>query len=475
MDENVMQVLQMLQEGKISAQEAENLIAALRGETGPKEATEGESEAKGDKEEKSFLGGFDFDKIKAPKVDFESLGERISKAVSKVQPEKIVKKVQTQLRTVTRAGAHWGTTVSTRMRTWNEGEDTRPVNKSELPEHSETHEQEFHLAPEATVLVENPLGDVKVTGITEGPASVTIRKTGWSVRAEDVKTVVGKMEVNLHGTDARLDIKVSAPDMFREGTVDIELRVPSNVATVRINTHFGSVEMAEIAGQAEAVTTTGKLDLHDLTGNVRGETGSGDLKLLNIAGTAKVATQSGDITAENISRGLSAIAASGDVKAVGVEGGRVEVKSVSGDASLERAGLNSPVEIIVESISGDATLKEAKGSIALKAVSGDVSAEGIVVTDRLQAQTVSGNVKLTLAEAFSSTMQVNTVSGDVTITLPDGSNVRVSLATSSGELRCDHDSHDVNTSETMWVGAIGTGAGTLNVQTISGDTHILRA
>jgi DUF4097 and DUF4098 domain-containing protein YvlB len=478
MDENVMRVLQMLQEGKISAQEAEMLIAALRGETAAQEGTAAEGEQKDEKEDKSFLGGFDFDKIKAPKVDFESLGDRISKAVAKVQPEKIVKRVQTQLRTVTRAGAQWGTTVSTRMKTWNEGEDTRPINKNELPEHSETHEQEFHLDPQSSVLIENPLGDVKVTGITEGPASVIVRKTGWSVRAEDTKTVVGKIEVNLHGTDARLDVKASAPDMFRDGVVDIELRVPRDVAMVRVNARFGTVEIAEIAGQAEGVTTTGLLNLHDLAGDVRGETASGDLKLLNIEGTAKVATQSGDIKAENVLGGLSASAASGDVTAVGVEGrgegARAEVKSVSGDVSLERAGLTHWMNIAVESISGDATLKDARGSIALKAVSGDVTAEGIVAT-RLQAQTVSGDVQVRLCEAFSDTMQVNTVSGDVTIGLPEGSNVRVSLATSSGELRCEHDAHDVTATETLWAGKIGTGAGTLNVQTISGDTHILHA
>jgi hypothetical protein len=474
MDENVMQVLKMLQEGKISAQEAETLIAALRGETAAAEPADSPESAKTEKEDKSFLGGFDFDKIKAPKVDFESLGDRISKAVGKIQPEKIVKRVQAQVRTATRSGAHWGTTVSTRMRTWTDGEDKRPTNSHQLPEHSETYEHEFHLEPDANVLIEYPLGDVKVTGCPDGTASVVVRKLAWCARSEETKNMAAKMEVNLHGTDTRLDIKVSAPDSFRDGIVDIELRVPHNVGNVRVNAHFGSVEIMEIGGQAEGVTTTGILDLHDLTGNARGETATGDIKLRNIAGAADVATQSGDIKAENIGRGLSANAASGDVHASDVEGGRVEVKSVSGDASLERAGLKSPVDIAVESISGDATLKEAHGGISLKAVSGDVHAESIVAT-RLQAQTVSGDVTLRLQEPFSSTMQVNTVSGDVTIGLPAGSNVRVSLATSSGELRCDHEAHDVTALETLWTGQIGTGAGTLNVQTISGDTKIQQA
>src|SRR5690349_1358139 len=102
MDDNVMRVLQMLQDGKISAQEAETLIAALRGESvsggttgAPKPE---ESKAEGD-DNKSFF--------KPPKLEFDDIGKRISDAVAKVQPDKIVKRVQAQLRTATRAGAHW--------------------------------------------------------------------------------------------------------------------------------------------------------------------------------------------------------------------------------------------------------------------------------------------------------------------------------------------------------------------------------
>ncbi len=475
MDENVMRVLQMLQDGKISASEAETLIAALRGESAapPGDTAKAAGGTGEKKDEKPFMGGFDFDKIKPPKIDLDDLGERISKAVSRVQPEKIVKRVQAQLRNATRTSAHWGATVSAKVRTWTDGEDTRPTNDAGQPERTDTHEQEFHLESGAFVTVENPLGGVRLVGITEGQAAVIVRKTAWAAREEDVKTTLERMEINLHGTDARLDIKVSAPDLFREGTVDLELRVPKSVG-VRVGVHFGDVEISEMAGRVEAVTTTGNLNLHDLAGDARCETMSGDLHLARIGGAATVATQTGDIHAEHIQRGLSANTASGDVNVSDVEGGRVECKSVSGDVLTERVGLSAPLDITVESVSGNATLKEASGAIAIKAVSGDVKASDLHAT-RLQAQTVSGDVHLELREPFSSTMQVNTVSGDVTIKLPEGSNVRVSLGTTSGELRCEHDAHSVTASETLWTGQIGTGAGTLNVQTISGDSHILRA
>ena len=472
MDDNVLNVLQMLQDGKISAQEAETLIAALRGETVAGAAPpKTETPEKGKDKNGAFFGGFD--KIKPPKIDLDNLGERISKAVSRVQPEKIVQRVQSQVRAATRAGSHWGTTVSTRVRSWADGEDARPTNAAHSPEHTETGEQEFHLDSGASVFVENFFGNVKITGQEDGPAVVVIQKTVWHPREEELRPTAARIDVTVSATDSRLDIKTSAPDFFRDGVVDLELRVPRGISA-RVNAHFGTVELSQLDGKAEAITTTGTLSLRDLGGDARGETAAGTLTLARIRGAATVATQSGDIHAEDIARGLSANSASGDVRAQRIEGERLECKSVSGDVSVSDVGTLTPIEIVVESVSGDATLTNAAGTIALKAVSGDAKAENIAAT-RLQAQTVSGDVFVRMREIFSGAMQVNTVSGDVTLHLMEGSNVRVSLSTASGELRCEHDAHDVTATGTLWTGRIGTGAGTLNAQTISGDTHIQRA
>lgn len=464
MDDNVMRILQLLQDGKISPQEAETLIAALRGEAAPPPAAE-EKEDRGDR---GFLGSFE--KLKPPKIDLDDLGDRISKAVSRVQPEKIVKRVQSQLRSATRSGAHWGATVATKVRTWTEGEDSRPTNGGGLPEHTESHDQDFYLQEGAFLTVENPLGDVKVVGVAESTAAVSIRKVAWGPRPEDAKAAADRIIVETHGTDTRLDVKVSAPDYYREGTVDLEVRLPRS-ASVRISTHFGTIDASGMDGRTEAVSTTGAISLHDLGGDARGESASGDMSIARVEGSATVATQSGDIAAEDVRKGLTANTASGDVRAQNIEGGRVECKSVSGDTSAEGIGRLAPLDITVESISGDASLKDANGSIALKAVSGDVQASD-VTSNRLQAQTVSGDVSLALREPFAGTLNANTVSGDVSILLPRGSNVRVSLTTSSGELHCDHVAEVSSSTETLWSGQIGTGAGTLNVQTISGDTQI---
>src|SRR5206468_1522486 len=135
------------------------------------------------------------------------------------------------------------------------GADKRPVNAANYPEQTDASEQEFHLEPGAAVMVENPLGNVTLTGISEGPSVVVIRKTAWAVTSDGLKAALDQMEVHVHGTDSRLDIKVSAPDFFHEGTVDLELKIPVT-ASARMSAHFGTVDMSGIEGRAEAVTTT---------------------------------------------------------------------------------------------------------------------------------------------------------------------------------------------------------------------------
>ena len=468
MDENVMRILQMVQDGKISASEAETLLAALRGETTIVKPTQSGTAGTGAKAEEVNSKNLESDmsdKIEAAKSNLKSFGENLRETLSEVKT-----KAQEGFRSASQASTKWGTSMTQKVRAWADGDDNRPTNGAGLPEHTEDHTQEFHLDAGASVLIDNPLGNVKVTGIDGDKATVTVKKTVWGVRTEELVAQAGKIEVGLNGTDSRLDVKVSVPDSFHDGVVDIEIKVPKS-ANVRATTRFGEASLSELDGRTEAVTTSGNLSLIQIGNEAKGETVSGDIKLEKIMGAASVATQSGNILAEEIAKGLTAHTASGDVKASKVEGGRIECKSVSGDVMVETVATHAPLDITVESVSGSVLLREASGNISLKAVSGGIKAENIAAT-RVQAQTVSGDIHIQLREAFSGLLDFNTVSGDADIRLPEGSNVRVSLSTTSGELRCEHDAHEVTATETLWTGQIGTGAGTLNVRSISGDAKI---
>lgn len=470
MDDNVMSVLKLLQEGTISSQEAEMLIAALKGDsrTAPPPPPDPPQPPPPPQDEKGRFGGFD--KIKPPKIDFEDFGTKISNAISKVQPEKIVKKMQSQLQDAVRAGAKWSNSFPTRVWHWAEGADRRPEKPESWHEKSEDQDLIFHLESNASITMENPIGNLTVKGIEGTTANVKIHKRAWSAFPEELEKTFKSIEIATHATDTRLDIKVSVPENFYEGIVDIEMEAPFGI-TLRVSTHYGEVDVKGIGGRTEAVTTSGSLTFTDLGGDARGETVSGEAHLSNIAGMVSIATASGDIRATNIQKGITANAVSADVHVEGVEGGTVECKSVSGDARATHIGLKAPLDITVESVSGDTHLSDAQGIIRLKAVSGDISAQRLNASS-LQAQTVSGNIDLEVNNPFSGVMQLNTVSGDLQVALAEGSNLRITLGTSSGDMNCEHSVQEVNSTQTFWSGTLGTGAGTLNVQTISGDVNI---
>lgn len=463
MDDNVMRVLQMVQDGKISAKEAEALIAALRGET-PQPEPEPEVESK-EAEEKAESHGF-----KAPRFNFDDLGERISRAVSKVKPDKILQRVQSQIRNVGRTGAHLGAEVAARVRAWTDGVDERPVADKSHHTLSSTTTQELHLENDAAVMIENTLGNVTIVGIEEGSSSVTVSKAVWGFDEIEAKALTEKVEILQQSTDSRLEINVSAPEFFRSGTVDLEVKVPAS-SNIRVNTRFGQVEVSACSGRVEVVTTIGDVHLHKLLGDVRGETQKGKFEIQEVGGNVTLATQSGDVVVDTVGHGLTVNSVSGQIHLKNVHGETIACKSVSGDVVAEMLDEENPQEINLESISGCVKLTQANGNIALKAVSGDIDAKEVVAS-RLVAQTVSGNVEVRVKEAFAGMMQATTVSGNVAIGLPSGSNVRLTLSSSSGELNCDHEASEVNSTDTLWTGQLGTGAGTLTVQTLSGDVAI---
>jgi DUF4097 and DUF4098 domain-containing protein YvlB len=304
-----------------------------------------------------------------------------------------------------------------------------------------------------------------------------IAREAWAMTEEEATARLRELKVETlahpsEGQGTRLEVHSVAPEEWRDGTVNLRLGVPEGVS-LRLATVFGEVRVENTAGKVEVRTVSGNVALENLRGETHAEGISGEMRAAHISGSLHLSGKSGDLSAENLSRGGTLTAVSGDVRVKNVEGGRLEARSVSGDVSVENAGQSAPIDITVESVSGDTKLTQARGNIALKAVSGDVTAEHLEAIT-LQGQTVSGDVTIKLDSAFVGTLTTNTVSGDVTIQLPDGSNFRFTLGTQSGTLLCRHEAQDASHTETLWTGTVGTGAGNVTVQTLSGDVHLTK-
>ncbi len=169
--------------------------------------------------------------------------------------------------------------------------------------------------------------------------------------------------------------------------------------------------------------------------------------------SVRISTKSGDVEAQDFrARTVKISTKSGDVDARHLDvAERVETESLSGDVRLEtmQAG-----EIAVRSISGDLELDGlCARSVSAGTTSGDVEIGDTVVDGMLNAETTSGDVELERSDARE--LRLVSTSGDVDGTL-----------LSPKEFFAHSTTGDVSVPESR------NGAGRCDVRTVSGDVSI---
>jgi hypothetical protein len=152
-------------------------------------------------------------------------------------------------------------------------------------------------------------------------------------------------------------------------------------------------------------------------------------------------------------------------------GGRASVKSVSGEITLD--GVTGDVD--ANTVSGGLEAQGAGGTLNFNTVSGDLAlADGSL--ERLDVNSVSGDVTADLDLDPLGGLRANTVSGEVTLRLPADNDAQVSLHSVSGSVRSEFAelasssgpaSHTVS-------GSLGAGSARLSVTTMSGRVMLLR-
>ena len=159
---------------------------------------------------------------------------------------------------------------------------------------------------------------------------------------------------------------------------------------------------------------------------------------------ARIKTVSGATSVRGRVGSLDMNAVSGDVRLRGEIAGDLTLKTVSGDADVDRVG----GQMSAQTVSGDVRIGSVGGEVTAKSVSGDIRIEGVT----------AGDVRLT------------SVSGDVEIGIAPGSLVDVDAGSTSGEL-----SSEVPLASEPVAGEADGPTVVVRGRTISGDFRIFRA
>ncbi|HTZ05066.1 MAG TPA: DUF4097 family beta strand repeat-containing protein [Gaiellaceae bacterium] len=123
---------------------------------------------------------------------------------------------------------------------------------------------------------------------------------------------------------------------------------------------------------------------------------------------AKLASASADTRVRGTLASIETKTASGDLRVHGEIEGAAIVKTVSGDATLERIG----GDLRVQSVSGDVKVERVGGSVVAKSVSGDLRVEAMT-QGHAEVTSVSGDVQIGIAVGSGVDVDANSVSGDL--------------------------------------------------------------
>ena len=234
------------------------------------------------------------------------------------------------------------------------------------------------------------------------------------------------------GGDRGRKVKIREDGGGLDAHADLNIRIPEG-KTVLIYLAAGEVVVSNVDGDLTVSAGSADVRSSDTSGRLVLDTGSGDVSVDGARGDVMLDTGSGDVTVSNVSGGaLTADTGSGDVTG------------------------------------SDITV----GELSVDTGSGDVSVESIEATE-VSVDTGSGDVELSFRSSPNE-IWVDTGSGDVTLALPASWESSVELDTASGDIHSDFPLTVEEMDDDYVRGRVGSGGGSLEVDTGSGDVRLIR-
>ncbi|MBB6050889.1 DUF4097 family beta strand repeat-containing protein [Armatimonas rosea] len=327
------------------------------------------------------------------------------------------------------------------------------------PTLEQAYEVTLPVATGTTLRIKNPLGSISVQGsdVTEARAAGTLRI--WAATPEEAQAVADAIQLSTETTDSTSAITVTSTVKARRVELNLKVFVPAEGVKVSLLSPAGDLSVRGIKAAAVTATQSGDIHLAEIFGDVAAETTSGDIGIEGVVGA------------------VSAHTASGDIQAIRLDGASFKAESQSGDIQLSEALIPT---VSVSVVSGDAHLQGVTGTtLNLQTVSGDAT----ILECSFQETTlnaVSGNLNLAPKGALTQgKLVVSGVSGDMVLTLPYKTNAVLEGRTRSGELRgkirgTDGTLRELRSSGMAIVSeSIGEGTGAMIVlSSVSGDLKI---
>ena len=312
----------------------------------------------------------------------------------------------------------------------------------------------------------NLAGSVTVTG---GGSALTVEVRRGGADAGRLEVATGAIDLGQDGVRRVDALRIVYPgdEVVYDGGGGMELRVQDDGTFFRggPGDRGRKVKIRETGGGLDAHAD---LDIQVPSGRtVRVYLAAGEVVVSNVDGDLSVSAGSADIRSSGTSGGLVLDTGSGDVE---LDGARGDVTIDTGSGDVQARGVSGG-NLAVDTGSGDVVgAAIGVGELSVDTGSGDVSLDGVEATE-VGVDTGSGDVEVRFL-ASPNTVSVDTGSGDVTLTLPSSWESSVELDSSSGDIHSDFRLTVEEMDDDYVKGRVGTGGGSLEIDTGSGNIRL---
>lgn len=302
----------------------------------------------------------------------------------------------------------------------HEKESGRPTNSDGQPEAAETSDSAVSIDGASSLALQNFYGNIKAVGEEIDGNSITakVTKTAWAESESDARVLLQQIFLTHRIENGQCRIEIVAPsDAKNRVAVDYEIRIPKNLR-LNMETTFGEIDAEAVSAFVTTETISGETALRHLSSDQSGE--------------AKLTSRSGGILIDgwNAPEGnLTIETLSGDIATEGLTCRQAAISSRSGEVKV--AKVQAVADATFESISGNVTAEG--GSVGTRASAKTQSGDVIIRelrAEQLSVETISGDAELS---GVAGTLTVKTVSGEITGTTIHSSSA--SLSTVSGDAR----------------------------------------
>jgi len=334
------------------------------------------------------------------------------------------------------------------------------------------HESEQALAQAlpagSSILIDNPRGDVSVTGTSDdNQVHITVHKEVYTRSDSEADNKAQQLNPRISSEGGTLSVTVPS---IESGRADLTISVPP-AATTTVSANRGDVHVSEIKAPVNVTANHGDVTVTGITGPV--------VTHVNNSGSSVSAhSVTGPVSIEGHARDLNFSDINGTVTADGEFFGSTHIEHIRDairfhtsrtDFRLARldgeAEISPSADLSADQVQGPLTLATRNRNITLDRISGDVS-----VTNR------NGSIALTSAPPLGN-ITVENRNGSVNLTMPEQAGFVVQADTTNGDAETDFGlnvSGGDSNRKTIG-GTVGKGGPLVRISTTQGDVAIKKA